>query len=211
MSLVRAQFGEPKNSKSTDLEFFYPSRRLGISSDASRYIIKGGFPPLHLITHQRASSCGLMIYNTTCWWYAIPAELMICTPYGVILWWVAILSYEYIKQFWKGLLFSMLHEQRVGSNISGISLTAIVCCANWLWICRAGYVFDEVELSYKNKAKISALAIYRSAVCMMSYLRWQKRVQIPGSQTKSSFVRRRIFVCIIHYSLFIYLKRILNE
>ena len=35
--------------------FFYPSRRLGISSDASRYIIKGGSPPLYLITRQRAS------------------------------------------------------------------------------------------------------------------------------------------------------------
>ena len=63
--------GEPKNSKSTGLEFFYPSRRLGISSDASRYIIKGGEPPLYLITRQRASSLrlddiqtfGLMIYR----------------------------------------------------------------------------------------------------------------------------------------------------
>ena len=32
MSLVRAQQWEPKNSKSTDLEFFYPSRRLGMES-----------------------------------------------------------------------------------------------------------------------------------------------------------------------------------
>ena len=106
----------PKNSKSTDLEFFYPSRRLGISSEASRYIIKGGFPPLHLITHQRASSCGLMIYNTTCWWYAIPSELMIYTPYGVILWWVEFLYYErirgwifrplfYFKSKWKATSF----------------------------------------------------------------------------------------------------------
>ena len=29
-------------------------------------IIKGGKPPLYLITRQRASSCGLMIYNTSC-------------------------------------------------------------------------------------------------------------------------------------------------
>jgi len=27
------------------------------------YIIKGGKPPLYLITRQRAFSCGLMIYN----------------------------------------------------------------------------------------------------------------------------------------------------
>ena len=81
MSLVRAQQWEPKNSKSTDLEFFYPSRRLGISSDASRYIIKGDFPPLHLITHQRASSCGLMIYKAFRFGdMQFLAELMIYTP-----------------------------------------------------------------------------------------------------------------------------------
>ena len=31
-------------------EFFYPSRRLGISSAVRRYIIKGGTPPLYMIT-----------------------------------------------------------------------------------------------------------------------------------------------------------------
>jgi len=29
------------------------------------YIIKGGKPPLYLITRQRASPCGLMIYNAS--------------------------------------------------------------------------------------------------------------------------------------------------
>ncbi|MBR7112513.1 MAG: hypothetical protein IKC75_06305, partial [Clostridia bacterium] len=43
--------------------FVYPSRRLGISSAVRRHIIKGGAPPLHLITRQRAFSCGLMISN----------------------------------------------------------------------------------------------------------------------------------------------------
>ena len=51
--------------------FVYPSRRLGISSAARQYIIKGGKPPLHLITRQRVSflrlddiqPCGLMIYR----------------------------------------------------------------------------------------------------------------------------------------------------
>ena len=45
----------------------------------------------YIITRQRVFSCGLMIYNTTCWWYAIPSELMIYTPYGVILWRVALM------------------------------------------------------------------------------------------------------------------------
>ena len=30
------------------------------------HIIKGGKPPLYLITRQRVFTCGLMIYNTTC-------------------------------------------------------------------------------------------------------------------------------------------------
>jgi len=30
------------------------------------YIIKGGSPPLYLITRQRVFSCGLMTYNTSC-------------------------------------------------------------------------------------------------------------------------------------------------
>ena len=45
---------------------FYPSRRLGILSDASRHIIKGGKQPLYLITRQVYLTNGLMIYNTTC-------------------------------------------------------------------------------------------------------------------------------------------------
>ena len=44
--------------------FVYPCRRLGISSAARRYIIKGGAPPLYLITRQRASACDLMIYSS---------------------------------------------------------------------------------------------------------------------------------------------------
>ena len=61
----------PKMNEANASFFFYPSSRLGISSDASRYIIKGGSPPLYLITRQRASflrlddiqTFGLMIYR----------------------------------------------------------------------------------------------------------------------------------------------------
>ena len=41
---------QPKNRLATASLFFYPSRRLGISSAVRRYIIKGGTPPLYLIT-----------------------------------------------------------------------------------------------------------------------------------------------------------------
>ena len=34
-----------------------------IGARNAAYIIKGGAPPLYLITHQRVSSCGLMICN----------------------------------------------------------------------------------------------------------------------------------------------------
>ena len=37
-----------------------------IAARSAVYIIKGGEPPLYLITRQRVFSCGLMIYNTTC-------------------------------------------------------------------------------------------------------------------------------------------------
>ena len=48
------------------VEFFYPSRRLGISSRRSRVYHQGRIAPLYLITRQRVSSCDLMIYNTLC-------------------------------------------------------------------------------------------------------------------------------------------------
>ena len=36
-----------------------------IGARSAAHIIKGGEPPLHIITRQRASSCGLMIYNAS--------------------------------------------------------------------------------------------------------------------------------------------------
>ena len=39
---------------------------------------------LACISSPKVYLCDLMIYNTLCWWYAIPAELMIYTPLGVI-------------------------------------------------------------------------------------------------------------------------------
>ena len=55
----------PKNPHSKECGFFYPSRRLGISSRRSR----GYHQPLWDCISSRASvhlSCGLMIYNTSC-------------------------------------------------------------------------------------------------------------------------------------------------
>ena len=37
-----------------------------ITARSAVHIIKGGSPPLYLITRQRAFPCGLMIYNTAC-------------------------------------------------------------------------------------------------------------------------------------------------
>jgi hypothetical protein len=36
-----------------------------IAARRAVHIIKGGLPPLYLITRQRASPCGLMIYNAS--------------------------------------------------------------------------------------------------------------------------------------------------
>ncbi len=77
-SLVRIQHPPPtkKELLSTKSSFFvYPSRRLCISSDASRYIIKGDKPPLYLITRQRASC--LRLDNIQHY------VLMICNSYGI--------------------------------------------------------------------------------------------------------------------------------
>ena len=38
-----------------------------IAARSAVHIIKGGKPPLYLITRQRVFSCGLMICNTSCW------------------------------------------------------------------------------------------------------------------------------------------------
>jgi len=45
------------------MRIFYPSRRLGISSRRSRGYHQGCNAPLYLITRQRVSACGLMIYK----------------------------------------------------------------------------------------------------------------------------------------------------
>ena len=63
----------PKNTHSKECVFFYPSHRLGISSPRGVRSISPttAEPLLYLITRQRVFSCGLMIYNTSCWWYTM--------------------------------------------------------------------------------------------------------------------------------------------
>ena len=56
-----------KTSSEQDEVFSYPSRRLGISSPHEVWWISSAPAGLDIITHQRASSCDLMIYNTSCW------------------------------------------------------------------------------------------------------------------------------------------------
>jgi hypothetical protein len=46
--------------------FVYQKLLLFLSKPQAWLIIKGASPPLHLITLKRASTCGLMIYNTPC-------------------------------------------------------------------------------------------------------------------------------------------------
>ena len=58
-----ASTGEPKNTHSKECVFFYPSRRLGISSPREVRCISSAPLGLYLITRQRVFSCGLMRYN----------------------------------------------------------------------------------------------------------------------------------------------------
>ena len=55
----------PKNPRSSERGFFYPSRRLGISSPREVRCISSAPLGLYLITRQRAFPCGLMIYNAS--------------------------------------------------------------------------------------------------------------------------------------------------
>ena len=72
---VRVRPPAPKNSRSSEREFFIQADRLGISSRFSVYIIKCGEPHLYLITPQVCISVGLMIYKTK--------VLMICNSCGI--------------------------------------------------------------------------------------------------------------------------------
>ena len=67
-SLVRVQQGEPKNTHSKECVFFYPSRRLGISSRFSVYIIAVGVYHHRrciLLRLDEIQHCVLMIYNAS--------------------------------------------------------------------------------------------------------------------------------------------------
>ena len=60
-----------KNRLAKSKSIFYPSRRLGISSRVSVYIINHGIAVVgsHHAIGVYIISCGLMIYSTPCWWY----------------------------------------------------------------------------------------------------------------------------------------------
>ena len=64
-----------KKSENLGLGFFYPSRRLGISSAARRYIIKGGNAAL--VYHHAIACIFLRLDDIQCF------ALMICNSYGI--------------------------------------------------------------------------------------------------------------------------------
>ena len=64
-----------KKSENLVLGFFYPSRRLGISSAARRYIIKGGNAAL--VYHHAIACIFLRLDDIQCF------ALMICNSYGI--------------------------------------------------------------------------------------------------------------------------------
>ena len=57
-----------------------------IAAQRAVHIIKGGKPPLYLITRQRASTCGLMIYNGKPLMIYRNKLRMICTPSADASW-----------------------------------------------------------------------------------------------------------------------------
>ena len=80
--------------KLTKISFlFIQAAGLAYHHDAVVDIIKGGNPPLYLITRQRVSSCGLMISSPTDWWYTATS----CGWYTRLTAW---LGYENAKSYW---------------------------------------------------------------------------------------------------------------
>ena len=72
----RSESGHPsQKSENFVLGFFYPSRRLGISSAARRYIIKGGNAAL--VYHHAIACIFLRLDDIQCF------ALMICNSYGI--------------------------------------------------------------------------------------------------------------------------------
>ena len=70
-SIVGSNPATPANKKRTFVyqKFLFclskPQAWHIIAAQRAVHIIKGGEPPLYLITRQRASACGLMIYNAS--------------------------------------------------------------------------------------------------------------------------------------------------
>ena len=109
--------------------------------------------------------------------------------------------------------------------ISDISLTLIVRCANWLWICCLSIGYDKQRKIPQAVCTSHVVPLRaRPFVCQklspvparlcffaLGGLHFGKTIincfvlvhPVRGAQTKSAFERRRIFVCIIHFSLFI--------
>ena len=79
----------PKNSKSSDLEFFYPLRKQWhIINDSVAIVVS--HQSVRTVYHH-ALACikntfAMMIYKTSFWWYAIPTELMRYNALYVLKW-----------------------------------------------------------------------------------------------------------------------------
>ena len=90
---------------------FYPSRRLGISSRFSVYIIAVG-----VYHHRRCILCDLMRYKTSFWWYAISTKLMIYKACALILVsFCAIMSQKrwyYVKKLFADIFRAVSNENR---------------------------------------------------------------------------------------------------
>ena len=71
LSPVQIWVVPPKNSKSSDLEFFYPSRQAGYIFTRERVYHRHR----RISSHELCITVGLMIYKILFWWYAIPCGI----------------------------------------------------------------------------------------------------------------------------------------
>ena len=116
----------PKNSKSSDLEFFYPLRKQWhIINDSVAIVVS--HQSVRTVYHH-ALACikntfAMMIYKTSFWWYAISAKLII---YTASPWFI--LEFEVIHKTAENIFFYPSRRLGISSAPAGLDIITATPC-----------------------------------------------------------------------------------
>ena len=109
LCVLKAAFCPCQKSTGFDLSIFYPLRK-------QWYIITRKRASHHRRCISSAAGCiffAMMIYKTSFWWYAIPAELMIYTAFAVIY-----VEFEFIFNNAENIFFVVRRQAIIIRNLS---------------------------------------------------------------------------------------------